>query len=211
MDSVLKNLIVYHLSRQIDIGTSFGIEPADYVDWVKLFLMKFIIEHTARFADFATIHTTMLLVLGTEDEYVEKDTPFVEIDPFYLPYDDLDVDYTSLHVFGDESQSCSDRDELSDFVSNISHVPEGVSWGSESDTSFVEHLEEIQEIPTKAVSLMNRSKKFRLTMMVKSLTMFGLMPSLLELRKYPVMPIFALVVSFHTPLEVPRCRNGRRR
>jgi len=152
MDSVLKNLIVYHLSRQIDIGTSFGIEPADYVDWVKLFLMKFIIEHTARFADFATIHTTMLLVLGTEDdEYVEKDTPFVEIDPFYLPYDDLDVDYTSLHVFGDESQSCSDRDELSDFVSNISHVPEGVSWGSESDTSFVEHLEEIQEIPTKAV------------------------------------------------------------
>jgi len=153
MDSVLKNLIVYHLSRQIDVGSSFGIEPADYVDWVKLFLMKFIIEHTARFADFATIHTTMLLVLGTEDdEYVEKDTPFVEIDPFYLPYDDLDVDYTSLYVFGDENQSCSDRDELSDFVSNISHVPEGVSWGSESDSSFVEHLEEIQEIPTREVS-----------------------------------------------------------
>nr|AGN29713.1 RNA-dependent RNA polymerase [Tobacco streak virus] len=151
MDSVLKNLIVYHLSRQIDVGTSFGIEPADFVDWVKLFFMKFIVEHTARFADVATIHATMLLVLGTEDpNYEEKDTPVSEIDPFYLPYDDLDVDYTSLHVFGDESQSCSDRDELSDFVSNISHVPEGVSWGSESDTSFVEHLEEIQDIPTKS-------------------------------------------------------------
>lgn len=151
MDSVLKNLIVYHLSRRIDVGTSFGIEPADFVDWVKLFLMKFIVEYTARFADVATIHATMLLVLGTEDlDYEEKDTPILEIDPFYLPYDDLDVDYTSLHVFGDESQSCSDRDELSDFVSNTSHIPEGVSWGSVSDTSFVEHLEEIQDIPTKS-------------------------------------------------------------
>nr|WJJ45752.1 RNA-dependent RNA polymerase [Tobacco streak virus] len=151
MDSVLKNLIVYHLRRRIDVGTSFGIEPADYIDWVKLFLMKFIVEYTARFADVATIHATMLLVLGTEDlDYEEKDTPILEIDPFYLPYDDLDVDYTSLHVFGDESQSCSDRDELSDFVSNISYIPEGTSWGSVSDTPFVEHLEEIQDIPTKS-------------------------------------------------------------
>nr|AFP24897.1 polymerase [Tobacco streak virus] len=150
MDSVIKNLIVFHLRRRIDIGTSFGIEPADYIDWVKVFLMKFIIEHTARFADFATIHTTMLLVLGEDDpNYVEKDTPITEIDPFYLPYDDLDVDYTSLRACGDEDQSCSDRDELSDFISNISHVPEGTSWGSVSDTSFVEHLETIQDIPTK--------------------------------------------------------------
>jgi hypothetical protein len=95
---------------------------------------------------------TMVMVLGVDDpDYEFKDTPCTEIDPFYLPYDDLDVDYTSLHVFGDESQSCSDRDELKDFVSNISHVPEGTSWGSESDTSFVEHLEEIQDVPTKMV------------------------------------------------------------
>nr|AQX34628.1 RNA dependent RNA polymerase [Tobacco streak virus] len=152
MDSVIKNLIVYHLSRRIDVGSSFGIEPADFIDWVKLFFLKFIVEHTARFIAVADIHTTMLLVLGTDDpDYEEKDTSLIstEIDPFYLPYDDLDVDYTSLRVFGDEYQSCSDRDDLTEFVSNISHIPEGTSWGSESDTSFVEHLEEIQESPTK--------------------------------------------------------------
>nr|AQX34655.1 2a protein [Tobacco streak virus] len=152
MDSVIKNLIVYHLSRRIDVGSSFGIEPADFIDWVKLFFLKFIVEHTARFIAVADIHTTMLLVLGTDDpDYEEKDTSLIstEIDPFYLPYDDLDVDYTSLRVFGDEYQSCSDRDDLTEFVSNISHIPEGTSWGSESDTSFVEHLEEIQGIPTK--------------------------------------------------------------
>nr|AQX34638.1 RNA dependent RNA polymerase [Tobacco streak virus] len=152
MDSVIKNLIVYHLSRRIDVGSSFGIEPADFIDWVKLFFLKFIVEHTARFIAVADIHTTMLLVLGTDNpDYEEKDTSLIltEIDPFYLPYDDLDVDYTSLRVFGDEYQSCSDRDDLTEFVSNISHIPEGTSWGSESDTSFVEHLEEIQGIPTK--------------------------------------------------------------
>nr|QSE03525.1 RNA-dependent RNA polymerase [Tobacco streak virus] len=149
MDSVLKNLIVYHLSRRIEVGTSFGIEPADFNDWVKLFLLKFIVEHTAMFSDFATIHMTMVMILGSDEPYEEKEIPFVEIDPFYLPYDDLDVDYTSLNVNCDDSvQSCSDQDSLN-FISNITHVPEGDAWGDVSDTSFNEHLEEIQDVPVK--------------------------------------------------------------
>nr|QXF30830.1 RNA-dependent RNA polymerase [Tobacco streak virus] len=157
MDYVIKDLILYFLRCRIDVGASFDIVPADYQDWVNMFLFKFIVEHTAKF-DFATIHMTMVMLLGSDDDVEEKTTPedVPEIDPFYLPYDDLDVDYTSLHVcMSDDQQSISDRDEMTDYVSNISHIPEGTSWGDESDTSFVEHLEEIQDIPTKVFDISN--------------------------------------------------------
>nr|AQX34633.1 RNA dependent RNA polymerase [Tobacco streak virus] len=207
MDSVIKNLIVYHLSRRIDIVSSLGIDLADVIDWVRLLSLKLIVEHTARFIAVADIHTTMLLVLGTDDlDYEEKDTLLIwtEIDPFLLPYDDLDVDYTSLRVFGDEYQSCSDRDDLTEFVSNISHIPEGTSWGSESDTSFVEHLEEIQGIPTK-MDLSDRVVDDIPFDDDRSISMrYGLMPSPQGLRKFLVMPTCGHVVSFHTTLKISR-------
>ncbi|AAU95676.2 RdRp [Strawberry necrotic shock virus] len=151
MDYVKENLIVYSLRSRLEFIQSFGVEPDMFKEWVSMFLFKFVVEHTAKF-DFATIDCTFGMVvarlipgysdLDDEDEELSRH----EIDPFYLPYDDLDVDYTSNTV------DCNDvtipTDEVYNLVSNASYIPEGVSWGDVTDTSFEDHMETIQDIPT---------------------------------------------------------------
>ncbi|QSG73630.1 polymerase [Prunus virus I] len=163
MDYVKENLILFQLRSRLTVGQSFDIELDDYRDWVKIFLFKFVIEHTAKF-DFATINDTFRMVVGRlapdhpfeDDEEDDGRSTHREIDPFYLPYDDLDVDYTTLCHDGFDSNSDDFIDDLptisqcdtDTYVSNTSYIPEGVSWGSVSDSSFQEHIQELQDLPT---------------------------------------------------------------
>nr|ALJ96777.1 p2 protein [Parietaria mottle virus] len=158
MDQIRINLIDLFLSSRLNFNSTFGARHDDYAEWVKLFLFKHVVEHTARF-DFATIHTTLEMVLCRlvpglgnalypEELFEEDGLSSREIDPFYLPYDDLDVDYTALCRERDESvPTIPPEDELSVIVKNTTYMPEGTSWGDVSDSSFQEHLEEIQPVP----------------------------------------------------------------
>ncbi|AYN45100.1 replicase [Tomato necrotic spot virus] len=158
MDNVQINLINYFLSSRVKFYSSFGVLHDDYFDWVKLYLFKNVVEHTAKF-DFATIHMTLEMVLCRlvpglgdfmypEDSDEEDGLSSREIDPFYLPYDDLDVDYTTLcHDRDDSVPTVPPEDELLVFVSNAAYMPEGSKWGDASDSSFNEKLEEIQPVP----------------------------------------------------------------
>ncbi|AWC08304.1 putative p2 protein [Peanut virus C] len=160
MDKVKNNLIVFHMRSRFEFYSTFGVKTSDHDEWVKMFLFKFIVEHTAKF-DFANIFDTLAMVTGIDPfeevdmEDCEEPSPR-EIDPFYLPYDDLDVDYTNVGVYGSVDSEVdvvvSDPDLKIDdpsmkFIDNISYVPEGENWGGVSDTSFQEHLDEIQDVP----------------------------------------------------------------
>ncbi|AAZ42392.2 p2 protein [Blackberry chlorotic ringspot virus] len=151
MDYVKENLIVYSLRSRLEFIQSFGVEPDMYKEWVSMFLFKFIVEHTAKF-DFATIDCTFGMIVARLipgysdlDDEDEEHSPR-EIDSFYLPYDDLDVDYTTIDYRRDDVEVPTN--EVLNLVSNASYVPEGVSWGDVTDSSFEDHLEEIQELPT---------------------------------------------------------------
>ncbi|AGN29718.1 RNA-dependent RNA polymerase [Ageratum latent virus 1998] len=155
MDTVKSELILMFLSNRLRFYQSFEIEQADMKDWVKIFLFKFVIEHTAKF-DFATVFQTFEMVLGNlgyvVDEVEEDDGYVRDIDPFYLPYDDLDVDYTSMRCeISDDIPDLPSSSDVENYVENISHIPEGTSWASVSDT-LEEFREEYQDLKTNSVS-----------------------------------------------------------
>nr|WFG33696.1 MAG: RNA-dependent RNA polymerase [Solanum nigrum ilarvirus 1]WFG33701.1 MAG: RNA-dependent RNA polymerase [Solanum nigrum ilarvirus 1] len=156
MDSFKSDLILYMIKTRLEFFSTFGVHKDDnYDEWVKLFLFEFVVKHTAKF-DFATIFDTFEMVVRTIDPsipdfYEEDDSGLFprEIDSFYLPYDDLDVDYTKMvHDCRDNDDAGLDVDHLSEFVENISYLPEGQPWADVSDSSFNEHLEDIQDIPS---------------------------------------------------------------
>ncbi|UXP11829.1 RNA-directed RNA polymerase 2a [Soybean ilarvirus I] len=147
MDYAKEFLIVNQLRRELELVSSFPVEPQNYCEWVKLFLFKFVVEHTAKF-DFATIFTTFQMVVDRiapgaadclSDAEVEVDGLSYQFDPLCLPYDDLDVDYDKI--------SDSVMPLSQDFVGNITYIPEGDTWGDVSDSSFQEKLDELQPVP----------------------------------------------------------------
>lgn len=99
------------------------------------------------------------MVLGNlgivnDEEIEDEDDGYVhDIDPFYLPYDDLDVDYTSIRCeIGEEIvPDLPQVSDLENYVENVSHIPEGTSWASVSDT-LEEFREEYQDLKTDSVS-----------------------------------------------------------
>lgn len=154
MDQFKEYLICKAIESRLVIYHSFGFESIDYQNWVELFLFKFVVEHAAKFNDFATIHMTFQMVISRlipgysepEDDE-EEDNYEHEIDPFYLPYDDLDVDYTASPPVIDCDDDTPEIPSVDLFLENVSYIPEGDSWGGVSDTSFVEHMEVFQDIP----------------------------------------------------------------
>nr|UEP18545.1 MAG: RNA-dependent RNA polymerase [Cape gooseberry ilarvirus 1] len=150
MDKIKSELILMFVNDRVKFFHSMGVMHDDFMDWSSLFLFKFVVEHTAKF-DFATVYMTLEMVLSrmgcqVPDDFEEDDGVSHTIDPFYLPYDDLDVDYTSTCCeVHEESQPIPSVSDFNEFVVNISHIPEGTHWGSVSDGSE-EFREEIQDI-----------------------------------------------------------------
>nr|WIW79879.1 RNA-dependent RNA polymerase [Bacopa chlorosis virus] len=152
MDSVKDSLILFHLSKQLEFYSSFAVECPELKEWVKMFLFKFVIEHTAKF-DFATIDITLEMILcricpGLDsvlypEPVLEDEGLPHEVDSFYLPYDDLEVDYSSLGHSSLESIENTAFCGVGAYVSNISYIEEGTSWGDVSDSSFQEKINDI--------------------------------------------------------------------
>nr|ARS65724.1 replicase P2a [Blackberry chlorotic ringspot virus] len=165
MDYVKENLIAHALRSRLEFVQSFGVEPDMYREWVSMFLFKFVVEHTAKF-DFATIDCTFNMVVArlipgySEPEDDDEELSPREIDPFYLPYDDLDVDYTTMEYVNRCDAVDVPSNDVLEYISNASYIPEGTSWGSVTDGSFEDHVEELQTLPTFEVEELSQRSEF---------------------------------------------------